>query len=39
MAKRRDYRPRSLRNLMPDLFGEAPVPDDGTRRTAAGPQR
>jgi len=34
---RRDYRPRSLKNLMPDLFGDAPVvkptpPRDGPQR-------
>ncbi|QUJ77289.1 DUF2235 domain-containing protein [Sulfitobacter albidus] len=25
VAKRRDYRPRSLKNLMPELFGEPPI--------------
>ena len=25
VEKRRDYRPRSLRNLRPDLFGEPPI--------------
>jgi uncharacterized protein (DUF2235 family) len=36
---RRDYRPRSLKNLMPALFGEADAPDPVSERQKEGPQR
>ncbi len=36
---RRDYRPRSLKNLMPALFGEAEVRDTVSDRQKEGPQR
>ncbi len=33
---RRDYRPRSLKKLMPDLFGDAPIPDPTRTRNEPG---